>query len=190
MTRTSLPKRWKARMKMMALLSLLFAMALVYALAVDPKSRMFLLPACTATLCLAASLVTAWRDGRRLLVIVIVAVLAIVGVATLRAKTDLRPFERAARTWIAGYGSKIEIDQPTQTALALVPEARRLPLRGAGRPLRLSIGLGGCERLVTPSPAKPSLARIIGAAGPPGHDQLCLLEYTAAGRAGLARPQS
>jgi hypothetical protein len=187
MTRNSLPQAWRAQMKPIAWLSLLFAAALVYALAVDPKSRMFLLPAAGMTLCLSASLVTAWRRGRRLPVVAIAALLAIVGVATLRARTDPRPFERAAQGWIATRGAQIEIDEPTQAALALVPAARDLPLRGAGRPLRLSIGIGGCDHLVRTRPGQSPLARILDSAGEPGHDQLCLLEYTAAGQSMLSR---
>ena len=180
--RRRLPAEWKARLKVLAVLSALLALALVYILAVDPKSRMFLLPAAAATLGIAACLVTMWRDGERGVALVIVALLAIVGIVGLRTKTDPRPFERAARFWIAGQGSRIEIDEPTQATLALVSEAQRLPLRGSGKPLRLSIGIGGCEQLTRQSPGKPPLARILGAAGEAGHDQLCLLEYTSAGQ--------
>jgi hypothetical protein len=181
-TRRKLPAEWKARLNVMAALSVLLAMLLVYALAVDPKSRMFLLPAAAATLTIAACLVTLWRSGERRGALVIVTLLAIVGVVGLRTKTDPRPFERAARTWIASQGARIEIDEPTQAVLALLPEAQLLPRRGAGKPLRLTIGIGGCERLTRQPPGQPPLARTLGAAGKPGQDQLCLLEYTDAGR--------
>lgn len=175
-----IPDDWHSRIKLIAAHAILLAFLLVYALAVDPKTRMFLLPAAAATLCLAAALVTAWRTSQRLTVLVTITVMAVIGAMTLKTKTDPRPFERAAKAWIASKGDRVEIDEPTRTALALVPGAAELPPKGSGKPLRISIGLNGCSRLVQPKDGQPPLAQILDEVGASSREQLCLLEYSRA----------
>ena len=125
----------------------LVAVLLVYALAVDPKPRMFLLAGA------AAALVTAWaviglvRRGRGLVPLTVVALLLIWGAVTIIRLPDSTAIEAAARDWIAAHPGRIESDVRTIGALTLLAEARALPPVGSGKPLRLVLTTASCAAL-------------------------------------------
>ncbi len=187
LVRKDVPSPWKNHLKWAAVFTALAAALLVYVLAVDPKSRMFLLIAVVATLTSAATLVTAWRNSRRVLAACVFALICLVAVPTMKSRANPRPFEVSARQWIGMYGAAIEIDRATQTVLTLIPEADRLPLQGSGKPMVLAIGGRGCRQLVQPQAGSSQLAHVVKTAGDEGTAQLCLLKYSDAGRAAFTR---
>ena len=125
----------------------LVALLLVYGLAVDPKPRMFLLPAAAAALAIGSATVGLARRGRGLVPIAAVLLLLVAGAVVIARLPDTRPIETAGREWIAGHPGQIESDPRTIGALTLLPEARALPPVGSGRPLRLILATKNCATL-------------------------------------------
>ena len=172
-----LPPRWGWRLGRLAGLSLLGALIAVYALAIDPKARIFLPLVAIASLAFGALAVSGWRANRQAVPVAFVAVAGFLGVLFIVSRFNSTPFEAAARTWIAHDGDRMEIDSPTRSILTLVPEARLLPPKASGRPLRLTTAPRGCRQLVAPESGALPSARIVASEGRLGHIQLCLLEY-------------
>lgn len=157
---------WGLRVKRMAWLALLIAAALIYALAIDPKPRMFLLQLSGAAMIFAAVTVAAARRGRGMVPQVLAALAVAGGLFTLSRNVTTHDFEAGAERWIAAAPGRIEIDGRTRTTLALVPAARALPARGAGRELLVIATNEGCESF-----GRPIVDRI----GEGATGELCLL---------------
>jgi hypothetical protein len=141
----SLPAVWARRIKLILGGVLIVSLGLVYALAVDPKPRMFLALAAAIALTLAALTVAASRHGRGLLAACIAVLVILSGLLTLSRIPGTRALEARGRQWIAANPQKIEIDPHALTTLTLLPEARALPGPGSGKPLRLQATLKGCD---------------------------------------------
>jgi hypothetical protein len=125
----------------------LVAVLLVYGLAVDPKSRMFLLAGAAAALVIAAAALGFIRRGQGMVPLAVLALLFGGGAGIIAKLPDSRAIEHAARQWIAAHPGQIESDARTIGALTLLPEARALPPVGSGRPLRLVLTTQPCTRL-------------------------------------------
>ncbi len=177
--RRFLPSPWKKQLVRLASLTLLGALILIYALAIDPKPRIFLPLAAAASLAVGALVVSGWRARRREVPVAALLLALTLGAATIASVQNIRNFETTARIWISRHGDRIEIDAPTRSILTLVPEARPLPAKGSGRPLRLATAPSGCRQLIAPSAGAQPAARIISTEGSDDEAQLCLLEYNA-----------
>jgi 4-amino-4-deoxy-L-arabinose transferase-like glycosyltransferase len=155
--------------------ALLAASALIYGLAVDPKSRMFMGLAAAAALVLGAALAAAWERGRALPVLLVAGVLVIFQLSIHSEAINRFEAERAARAWIAAHPAQIEMDPSAVSYLALVPQASALPRSGSGRPLVLAVTSSTCASMISGS----SRTRPIG--GEPsaqaGRGGLCLFRY-------------
>lgn len=136
-------QRW---LKLLAAAALLHFLLLTYVLAIDPKPRMFLLEYAAAAATLGVLGVHAWRNGARLLVAVLFVLLA--GRALLMAwdQPSMARARSVAAEWIAAApADSLATDEWTRRTLALLPDARRLPLveQAPGR-ARLSLGTIRC----------------------------------------------
>lgn len=167
------PQRFSCRLLLVG--AAVSSAVLVYVLAIDPKSRMFLGAAAAVATVLGVLLSTAWSKGSRAPVLMLVGVLAALELMT-HAKTPSRlQTERTARAWIASEPGRIEIDPAAADLLAMVGEARALPPRGTGRPLLLAMTESTCPALIsTRSKARVLAADETSAAGRGG---ICLLRY-------------
>jgi hypothetical protein len=163
---TNLTADWKVRVGRGMGLAILIAIGLIYALAVDPKPRMFFALVAASSLGLAAVTVASWRAGRGLVPASITALVMLGGLVGLSMIPNTHELERGASAWIAAYPGAIEIDRRTQNILTLLPEARALPLAGSGKPLRLQATTGRCEAFGVP---------VVVSAGTPSTGELCLL---------------
>jgi 4-amino-4-deoxy-L-arabinose transferase-like glycosyltransferase len=162
----ALPPTWKRLGTRTLAFAMLVSVGLVYVLAVDPKSRMFLLLVAASALTVAAMTVSSWRAGRGLVPGCVVALLVLGGLDVLSLTVNTHDFEIQARRWIRENPGAVEIDPSTTSTLTLVPEARALPLAGSGRPLRIHGTNIGCNALDA-----PIVARI----GEKATGELCLL---------------
>lgn len=158
---------------MIAGLAMLIALLLVYGLAIDPKSRMFLSLAAAASVVTGALVAKALQGPSRVVLWALLAAVAAYQLNALAHYPDTYSGEAAAARWIASHPGAIEIDKAARGYLELLPQARALPLAGAGKPLRIAITLGACEALLESAPAG---TRLIDSAGG-GNGQICLFGY-------------
>lgn len=166
----SLSPAWAQRIKLILGGALIVSLGLVYALAVDPKPRMFLALAAAIALALAALTVAAWRHGRGPLAGCIAGLVILSGLVTLSRIPDTRALEARGRQWIAANPQEIEIDPHALTTLTLLPEARALPGPGSGKPLRIQATLKGCDIF---------RVKVIDQVGDAASGELCLLRLPA-----------
>jgi 4-amino-4-deoxy-L-arabinose transferase-like glycosyltransferase len=162
---SKLPANWKRPVSMILVLALLISVGLIYGLAIDPKPRMFFALVAACAFALAAMTVAAWRSGRGAVPGAIGALVILAGLYVLSMFANTHHLELQASRWIGAHPNAIEIDPSTTSVLALVPEARALPLAGSGRPLRIHATNLSCNVF-----HQPILARV----GDKGAE-LCLL---------------
>jgi hypothetical protein len=117
---------------------------LAYALAVDPKPRMFMPLLCALAVAAALLAVATWRSGRRLLVAALGAAAILQAVPVILHTTPINGAEAAAAAWLAQVGEPVTVGETTRRHLALVPGARDLPADDRPGSLRLELGWGGC----------------------------------------------
>lgn len=139
-----LGERW---LKLLAGAAALHFVLLTYVLAIDPKPRMFLFEYAVAATTLGVLGVRAWQGRGRLIVAVLLALLA--GRALLMAwdQPSMARARGVAAAWIAAApANSLATDEWTRRTLALLPEARRLPLiEQAPERTRLMLGKSPCE---------------------------------------------
>jgi 4-amino-4-deoxy-L-arabinose transferase-like glycosyltransferase len=167
----------RRRAKLVAGLALLVAGLLVYGLAVDPKTRMFLSLAAGLSLVSGAMLAKALEGTGRAAAWTLIAVVAAYQLNALAHYPASYEGEAKAREWIARYPGQIEVDGAARGYLELLPEARGLARAGSGRPLRIATTLGPCEALLDGSDG----AKLIDWSGGdgPGQGRICLFRYGA-----------
>jgi 4-amino-4-deoxy-L-arabinose transferase-like glycosyltransferase len=140
------PDRADRALRLFALMAMLWFGTLTYGLAIDPKPRMFLPVAAAASLFFGVLADRAWPRHRGLIAVVAMLIL-LKGLAAVHDRAGLRDQAAAAPRWIAQAPPPMAIEARTARFLALVPEARALPLadprRRSGRVLL--IGEGGCR---------------------------------------------
>jgi hypothetical protein len=167
----NLPPAWKRTVGRACGFALLIAIGLVYALAVDPKPRMFFALVGACALGLAAVTVASSRKGRGLVPACVAALAIFGGLFALSRIPNTHELEHQASRWIATHPGEIEVDARTRNILTLLPEARALPVAGAGRPLRLQATTGRCDAFGVP---------VVESAGTPATGELCLLRLNPA----------
>lgn len=154
----------------------ILAGGLVYALAVDPRPRMFMLPAAFCAIALGRAIDVLWTKKRQPLATVVPVALILLGALVLSRQSHTRPAEQAARTWIAEHGDAIEIDRQTGEMLSMVSEAQGLAIAPAGRPLRMTFRLEPCAEALADELAENAVS-LVGEQAIPGGASLCLLRY-------------
>ncbi len=147
------------------LLAFLVAILLVYALAIDPKPRTFLMLVALASLVAGASLSAALVARRALVPIVAVALVMGLNLVTLTRISSTREFEILATRWTDQHGGDISIDPASLSTLALVPNIASLPTDASNRAYRI---VGGNE------PCSAYEGKTIDRSAVIGGGQLCL----------------
>ena len=152
--------------------ALAVAVGLIYGLAVDPRPRMFLLAAAAAALAIGAAAASPARAAA----LASAGLLVVAGALALTGAPSIRPLEQAATAWLSTNRGKVETDRQTRDTLALVSEARRLPLAPAGKPLRLTIRLARCDDALA-GPLGEGRVMLEASASLSDGSSLCLLRY-------------
>jgi hypothetical protein len=141
----------RRKMIFLLLIALGYCLLLIYALAVDPKARMMLVPLCATCLAVAIGLSRLIEVGRSALVCAIVFAAAIIDLVVLVPFRSTTKPEEAARRWMAQYPGDIEIDGNSRRHLTLLAGARLLPNVGSGRPYWIYHGVTSCSRFISES---------------------------------------
>ena len=131
-------------------LGLLWAAALIYGLAIDPKPRMMLALLTAAALALALVLCRLAKGGSRLLAVVAGGIPLLLGLGITALHPRTYPSERAIAGWAARNTGQIMVDLTTRTHLALVPAASGFAGLASERPLFVMRVNGEC-RAVRPT---------------------------------------
>ena len=127
--------------------ALLYVAALTYGFALDPKSRLMVVPIAMAHVAFA---LLSWRllkARRRALVVALWVLIALVGLAFRVGNPGTALAEPSARQWIATHPGDIEIDPNTHRELTLIKEARELPGLDANKGLFLYGASTDCTQL-------------------------------------------
>ncbi|HVL78610.1 MAG TPA: glycosyltransferase family 39 protein [Sphingomicrobium sp.] len=163
------------RLKRLVGLALLVAALLVYALAIDPKPRMFMALAAACAMSAGALASSAWASGHRLLPGFVAAGCAVCGFYFMAIWGATYDSEVRARQWIAAHPGRMEVDRNARGYLMLVAEARDLPLAGSGRPLLVTVAGRACA---DEPPAARARLLLEALGGPnPAQRELCLWAY-------------
>lgn len=176
LVRESLGREERRTLCTMGFGAVLLAAAIVYVLAIDPKSRAFLLPLSAACIALGFALDRLIAGGRQAFAIALASGLFVLGLYATSKYDDIRPLEKAATSWLNEYPGLIETDIQTRGVLILVRGARDLPLSPSGKPLALTIRDRECRTAL----ARPiASGRISLEATVELHDKssLCLVRY-------------
>lgn len=128
-----------------ALGAVLVSILLIYGLALDPKSRLFLLLAAASAIIAGGYIGVALRTPNNLFAVTLLGLVFAVSLPILYASPSIAPLETAAGRWIERDGARIETDPTTRGYLTFVAGANGLAPLGSGRPYRLSITLEGCR---------------------------------------------
>jgi len=131
---------------LLVLAAALYFGALVYALAIDPKPRMFLPVIAVAATVIGALAPRAWRNRQRALPAILAVVLTVGGIAGAMRQPDVKPIVRAAGALLRAHHGPLTVERITARLLALEPLAAALPehLPGDRRPV-LIVGRGDCR---------------------------------------------
>jgi 4-amino-4-deoxy-L-arabinose transferase-like glycosyltransferase len=162
----TLPMHRKRALSIIVGMAVAVSAGLIYALAVDPKPRMFLALVASCSIAAAAIAVSSWRSGRGAVPACVLLLVILGGFQVLSGMARTHDFELQARHWIKSHPGAIEVGEGTATMLTLVPEARALPAAGSGRPLRIRAAPQGCRVLGAP---------VVARAGAEETGELCLI---------------
>jgi hypothetical protein len=165
--------------------ALLYSSMLIYALAIDPKARMFFVLASATSLVIGAIVTRAWRGDGRLGVATVAIALIPLASLIVAVQSQTRSSERAVAKWLQQYPGQIEIDSSSRNYLLLVDGIDRLPSRGSGKPLLIAKAEAYCDDYVRPEPGQPGRATVVAAQQMGGIksvnsrsiSEMCLLRY-------------
>jgi 4-amino-4-deoxy-L-arabinose transferase-like glycosyltransferase len=141
--------------------ALLYSCVLIYALAIDPKARMFFVLAAASSLAIGALTSRAWRGDGRLGVVAIAAVIIPFASLIVAIQAQSRSSERAAAAWMRQFPGQIEVDPSSRNYLLLVNGLDRLPDRGSGKPLLIAKAPNYCDDFVRPDPLQPAKGIVV-----------------------------
>lgn len=184
-TRRFLEPLVRRQLAMLLGAALLYSSVLIYALAIDPKARMFFVLAAASSLAIGAIARRAWRDGGRLGLTTVFVMLTPFASLIVAIQGHTRTTDRAVTSWIRQYPGQVEVDQVTRSYLMLVPNSDQLPGRGSGRPLLIVKAELRCDAYVRPKPGQPARATVVAAQQMGGItslnsrtiSEMCLLRY-------------
>lgn len=140
---------------LLALVAGLYFCVLTYALAIDPKPRMFMPVVAAACAIIGLQLRPLWQGRARWPIAIAFAVMLTVSAATIWDSYGLQSAEPVIAAWSAEAPEQTKTDDITSTSMTLVPSLRALPvynLRSAdisARDRLVIISMQGCsEKLV------------------------------------------
>ena len=177
--RRELPARSKAILKPMGLAVAFVMVMLTWGLAIDPKSRMFMLTAAAAALTLGAIVAATWGTRpAKLAQGLLIAHLAL-GLYTIAIYPASHPGEARAKQWIARYGQQLEMHDGAASYLTLIPESHAIAPRGSGRPMLIAMSATRCEDLIEEDAVLGPTGSVVDSVGGTNAAQgrLCLLRY-------------
>lgn len=126
--------------------AMLLAGALIYALAIDPKPRMFMALIAVASVCIGVLGARSWRQGSGVLVMAIVGLILCKGAVVAHDAVGLADLEPVAQHWIAERPRGLAIDEWSARSLTLVRSVRGVPLHQAAKTDDvLLVGAGSCQ---------------------------------------------
>lgn len=155
--------------------AMLIALGLVYVLAVDPKTRMFMALHAALSIASGAAIAAALDGESKGLPAALALIPVWAGVFVMAHYTTSAPAEARARTWIARYGADIEIFPGAASYLTFMPEVRALSPSGSGRRYLLTTAATPCDELIDPRPGHGNGVVIDSFSDSSG--RLCLFKY-------------
>ncbi|HMI40739.1 MAG TPA: glycosyltransferase family 39 protein [Sphingomicrobium sp.] len=155
-TRRFLDPRSRRLLVLIVGAALLYSWVLIYALAIDPKSRMFFVLAAASSLAIGVLVARAWRGDGRQGVVAIGAVIIPFASLIVAIQAQTRSSEHAAAAWIRQYPGQIEVDPSSRNYLLLVKGLDGLPDRGSGKPLLIAKAPYTCDEFARPDPQQPA----------------------------------
>ena len=158
----------------------LWAILLVYGLAVDPRPRMFLPLAAPCALAGAALMVAAWRSGSRPVVAVLVLLHLALGINMIARHASSEEPEARARQWIAAFPNRIEITKGARSYLTLIPAVRLLPGDKSGMEMVILNAVIPCDEVAGSRIGGSGYGRVVDSLQERKAKQsyLCLIAYT------------
>jgi hypothetical protein len=152
----------------------LIAIGLIYVLAIDPKTRMFMSLYGAWSIAAGAVIARGLRTEAKPLAAVLAFVPILGGIYVMSQYTTSSTVETRAKQWIARYGQDIEIFHGAASYLTFVPETKALAPAGSGRRYLLTTASARCEQLIDNRPGhrKGVLIDQVYVQG-----ALCLFEY-------------
>lgn len=156
--------------------AVLLALGIVYGLAIDPKTRAFLLPLSGATLALGWAIARLGKLGRKGFAAALFLGLTFLGLFALSLYQTILPLERAAHSFLRANPGAIEMDAQTKGTLLLVPGVVDAPIAPSGKPLRLTIRTEACAESLKRS-LDAGRITLEGSVMLDDHSSLCLVRY-------------
>jgi hypothetical protein len=139
-----------------------YVCVLIYALAVDPKPRIMLVPLTISSVALAVLLTALWRRREAAMAKFLVAGHILSGAAILFVQPRVQPVEDGAQNWIARFPGGLEADPYTLRHLALVPNISHVSQLGMQRPFLLHATELGCSNVLLKSGLSDDTGRLVG----------------------------
>lgn len=119
---------WRSPEVLLAGAAILYTGALIYALAIDPKSRMFLPTAAIAATLIGRLGIMLWEAGERVLVGTMMAGLAVVGAMETGKRFDMTVAGPLAGQWAREHPGQVSIEKDSWHTLTFDPTVRALPV--------------------------------------------------------------
>lgn len=184
--RTSLS--WRGADLPLAATAVLYTGTLIYALAIDPKARMFLPVAALAAALVGRLAIAAWDAGERVIVGGILAVVVLIGAVETAKRFDMGKGAPLAGQWAREHPGQVAVEDDTRRFLTFDSTVRALPVYPAGATDRLIVLVVGQCGEAGPVAAHPGDWRVLRSAdfGLP-NDPVSLCEFSRANPAGSPR---
>ena len=129
-------------------LAAIYIALLTYMLAIDPKSRIMLIPIALGSLALAVALTGLFDCGRKALAVSVAVTLGLIDLILLASMPRMAWAEQRARAWIDRYPNSIATDGLTRSILTLDRDVRAMPGLQSDRPLIMIISDPGCDNWI------------------------------------------
>lgn len=136
---------WRNADLLLVLAGACYAGALIYALAIDPKARMFLPVAAIAAAIIGRLGVRAWAEGERPIVAGLLAVIIVIGIGASKDRYDMGRAGPLAAAWAAEYPGDVMVEDATRRFLTFTPAVRLLPVAPADRGHVIVLQAGACR---------------------------------------------
>ncbi len=126
-----------------AFAALLSGLTLIYALAIDPKPRMFFFALAMAATLIGVVSSTLWRARERLIPGLLIFAIAYLGISIMSTNENLINADKTAKSWLADPSFRPHVDPSSKKFLAMVEGIDALPM-GTERPY-LSLTYQACK---------------------------------------------
>jgi hypothetical protein len=168
---------WRDPAVLIAGAAMLYAGALIYGLAIDPKARMFLPVAALAAAIVARLAVDAWDAGEKLLVGALIALLVVIGAIETAKRFDMGAAGPLAGSWARERAGDVAVEDATRRFLTFDATVRALPVEPSAVRNLIVLVAGRCAEAVpvVKAPQDWMLMRTADFGRP--HDPLNLCEF-------------